>query len=381
MARTMVIEPECKRLYLAGQWPKDKPIDWHWEGEPDPEPILIPEQKPPDPEPEPEPPVDNRCDPPGLDDVIGNAAAVRWIRVVLDAFRADVAKLDGRTKQAQSLPFPHTLWAGPAGVGKTTMAQIIAREIKRPIHFEMGQSLTSPARVGDVLMSLKGGDILFIDEIHGSRGPVQETLYRAMEDGIYVPVLKAGAAVVDPVRLPPFTVMGATTDEWGLLPPLLQRFKVHMRLERLTADELARAMLDRAKRQGWELTEEAAGMIGTRSHGTPRKAITLLDGCIAMAKASKGTVIDYSIVTLTCELLEIDSLGLDAVSRKYLGYLADGGGDPVRLNVLATRLDGLSRLTVERRIEPDLVHLGLVEKGMNGRRLTAEGKKYLQKDK
>lgn len=375
--RTMVIDPECKRLYREGLWPRGKPIVWWWEGE-DPPPPEPPPAEPQQPTEEPEPPKDEgRCDPPGLDDVIGNAAAVRWIRTVLAAFRADLDKLDGRTQAAKSLPFPHTLLSGPGGTGKTMISEIIGREIDRPIRLQMGQSLTSPARVGDVLLSLKAGDILYIDECH-MKVPCQETLYRAMEDRIYVPVRKAGAAVTDPIKLPPFTIIGSTTDEWALMPSMLQRFKVRVRMERLTAEEISQAMLDRAKRKGLVLTDEAAEMIGARSHGTPRLAIGLLDGCVATAKANGENAIDHAVVELTCDLLEIDRMGLDAVSRKYLGFLAESSSKPVRLNVLATRLDGLSRLTVERRIEPDLVWLGLIEKGADGRRLTPAGRDYLR---
>ena len=341
--------------------------------------LLAQKQKPLEEKKESEPePEDIRCDPPGLDDLIGNASSIRWIRTVLAAFRCDLDKLDGRTKEAKSLPFPHTLWAGPSGVGKTTIAQIIAREIDRPIHFEMGQTLTSPARAGDILLSMKAGEILFIDEIHQLKPAVQEAMYLAMEDRKFIPIQKAGAPVVQPIRLPPFTVMGATTDEWGLLPPMLQRFKVRVRLERLTAEELAAALLDRAQRKAWSLEADAAAMIGERSHGTPRLSIALLDGCMATAKATGKERIDSSIVEMTCELLGIDHLGLDVVSRKYLNYLYEGNGNPVRLNVLATRLDGLSKLTVERRIEPDMVFLGLVEKTANGRLLTEAGKRYVE---
>jgi Holliday junction DNA helicase RuvB len=265
--------------------------------------------------------------------------------------------------------------------GKTTLAQIIAREINRPIHFQMGQSLTSPGRVGDVLLSLKAGDILFIDEVHGLRPICQETLYRAMEDGVYIPIAKAGSPVVKPIHLPPFTLMGATTDIWGLLPPMLQRFKVSIRLKRLSADELAQAMLGRAVRAGLVLTPPAATMIGERSLGTPRLAIRLLDGCLATAKAQGKAEINAEIVTMTCRLLEIDRLGLDDDAQKYLGFLLDAGNDPVRVNVLASRLEGLSRLTLERRIEPDLIFLGLIDKKEKGRVLTAAGREHLREIK
>lgn len=323
----------------------------------------------------PEKPKSNRSDPKGLSDVIGNGAAIKWIETVLSAFRNDTACLVGANKSRH--PFPHTLLSGPGGTGKTMIAEIIAREIGRNIHLEMGQSLTTPARVGDILREMKAGEILYIDEMHGLRPACQETLYRAMEDGIYVPVCRAGAPVMPPITLKPFTIFGSTTDEWGLLPSLIQRFRVRVRLERLTPTEISAAMLDRAKRTGIELTPEAAGMIGERSHGTPRLAIGLLDSCVATAKSQGEKAVDFAVVDMTCELLGIDKMGLDSIARKYLKYLAESV-KPVRLNVLATKLDGLSRLTVERRIEPDLVWLGLIDKGSDGRRLTDKGRRYIK---
>ena len=119
-------------------------------------------------------------------------------------------------------------------------------------------------------------------------------------------------------------------------------------------------------------------MIGERSLGTPRLAIRLLDGCLATAKAQGKAEIDAGIVTMTCKLLEIDRLGLDDDARKYLGFLQEANGDPVRVNVLASRLDGLSRLTLERRIEPDLLYLGLIDKEEKGRVLTPAGREHLK---
>ena len=313
--------------------------------------------------------------PPGLDDVIGNADSVQQIRTALLAHRARLA----RARDGAPPAFPHMILSGPGGTGKTLLSEIIAREIKHPIRLQMGQSLTGPARVGDVLLSLAENDVLFIDEMHGLKSACQETLYRAMEDGVFVPILKSGKQVMEPVPLPPFTLIGSTTDEWALLQSLLQRFKYRIRLERMTAEELSQAIVQRAKRRGWDLTDDAARMIAGRSHGTPRIAIGLLDGCMDMALSGDSTAIDELIVDATCREWGIDELGLNKVDRKYLGFLAEAGGKPVRLNVLATRLDGLSRRTVEMRVEPDLVWIGLVEKAADGRRLTEAGREYVKK--
>ena len=313
-------------------------------------------------------PAPARGNPPGLDDVIGNPLAVLQIRTALDAHHARGGKEH----------FPHILLVAPGGTGKTMLSEIIAREIKRPIRLAMGQSLNSPARVADMLLSLKAGDVLFVDELAGMKGQCQETLYRAMEDGILVPIGKAGKPIEKPKRLPPFTLIGATTDEWALLPSLIQRFKYRIRLERMTAPELAQAMSDRAKRRGWELTADAAQTIAERAHGTPRLAIGLLDGCRDTALAQGGTAIDAGIVAMTCQIWGLDGLGLDKIARRYLDALAAGKGEPVRVNVVSSKLDCLSRRTLEMRIEPDLVFLGLIEKRPDGRILTAAGRAHLK---
>ena len=309
-----------------------------------------------------------RSDPPGLDDVLGNPQAVMLLRMILDAHH-------GRGGKAA---FPMILFSGPGGTGKTCLAEIIAREIKKPIRLQMGQSMNSPARVNDVLLSLKAGDVLFIDECHSLKSTAQEALYRAMEDGILVPIAKAGKPVGKPVKLPPFTLIGATTNEDQLLPSLLQRFKYRVHLKRMTAPELAQAIADRARRRGWSLDPEGAAMIGERAHGTPRLAVGLLDACMDTAIAQGGKDINVGIVGLACKLLGLDKLGLDDTARQYLKYLADGHGEPVRLNVLASRLDGIARRVVEMRIEPDLVFLGLIEKRPDGRILTPAGREHMK---
>ena len=313
----------------------------------------------------------------GLDDVIGNPGAVLQIRTALDAHKARLAKLDGRTTEAKTLAFPSTLLTGVGGTGKSTLARIIAREVNRPFRLATGQSLSTPARVAELLMDLKGGEVLFIDELHGLKPPCMEMLYLAMEDGMIVPIATRGGGVPTPVKLPPFTLIGATTDKGKLLPPLLQRFRYCIGLERLTVEELAAAIIQRAKRKGWRLEPDAARMIAERAHGTPRLAVRLLENAMDTAQASGADNIDSLIVESTCEIGGIDCLGLDRDARRYLGYLKDAGG-PVRLNVLAAKLDTMSKHTVENQIEPDLVWLGLIEKNADGRRLTPAGREHLK---
>jgi len=312
--------------------------------------------------------------PPGLDDVIGNADAVMQIRTALDAHRTRM----GLPDVPRHLAFPHLLFSGPGGTGKTMLSEIVARELGRKIHLQMGQALSTPAKVAEVLLTLGPGEILFIDEIHGLKPASQEALYRAMEDGVLIPVTGRGQAHTgEPLRLPPFTLIGATTDEWALLPSLCQRFKYRVRLQRLTPGELSQAIGQRAARLGWQTDAEALELIGRRALGTPRLAVGLLDGCMDTAMAQGQSSITADLVRMTCEIWGLDGLGLDKVSRQYLSFLSESGG-PVRLNVLATRLDGLSRRTVETKIEPDLVWLGLVAKNADGRRLTVAGREHLE---
>ena len=312
--------------------------------------------------------------PPGLDDVIGNASAVAQIRTALEAHRARVAA-------GSKAAFPHILLVGVGGLGKTLLAQIIAREIKRPFREQMGQTMNNPARVGDVLRSLKAGDVLFIDEIHGLKPACQEALYLAMESGVYVPMAKAGQAVGAPIRLPPFTLIGATTNEEGLKGSFLQRFKYQIELERMTAVELAAAVAGVAARKQWAVTPGAAATIAALAHGTPRLALRILDQAMDMALAGQSNVIDEMVVAATCRQQNIDSLGLGRRDRRYLAVLDAAGGAAVRLNVLASQLDVMSRRGVEITMEPTLLWMGLVEKTPAGRILTARGREHIRKGK
>lgn len=340
---------------------------------------YAPEPRPVEPPPEPvEPEPVNASPPPGLDDVIGNGDAVLQIRTALDAHNA-------RKKAAEKgkgPAFPHLLLSGPGGTGKTMLAEIVARELGGKFHLQMGQTLSNPAKVAEVLLTIKRGDVLFIDEIHGLKPHCQETLYRAMEDGLLIPLTRAGKPAAEkPIRLPKFSIIGATTDEWGLLPSLCQRFKYQIRLSRLTTDDLAAAIAGRTARLGLTIAPEAVRLIAERALGTPRLAVRLLDGCIDTAAAKGEKEITENLVKTTCQIWGIDSLGLDKVARQYLQILADAGGDPTRLNVLASKLDGLSKRTVETKIEPDLVWFGLMTKDADGRRLTAAGREHLAKER
>lgn len=310
----------------------------------------------------------------GLDSMIGNAAAVMKLRTFLDAYRVQWRKADKANKPA----FPHLLLSGPGGTGKSTLAKIIGRELHARVHLQTGEVLSNVKKVHDLLQTIGRGEILFIDEIHGLKNACQEALYLAMEERLITPMSKPGEPAAAPVKLPPFTLIGATTDEWALLPSLCQRFLCRVGLKRLSPAELADAMSGKAGNMKLSIDRDALELIGARSMGTPRIAKNLMESCLATALAQGETRITAGTVEMTCAIGEIDSLGLDATARRYLEILDSAGGAPVRLNVLASKLDGLNRRTVETKVEPDLVWLGLIDKEANGRRLTEAGRKHLR---
>ena len=310
-----------------------------------------------------------RCDPPGLDSFIGNANAVAQVRTALDAHKERL-KLDPKRV------FPHTLIVGPAGGGKTTLAGIIARECGHKLHEQLGQSLNDPRAMVAALLELKAGDILYIDEIHGCRRPVLETLYKALEERRVMPISSRNGPTPVPRNLPPFTLIGSTTDEYKLTDSFKQRFQYHVHMRRLTVPELAGAIAQRAKQLGWKLEPDGAAMIANRAHGTPRQAVMLLNCCMDTALAGKSDLIDGFIVERTCEINELDKLGLTLSARQYLQVLKDAT-KPVRLNILASTLAVPPRV-VEIEIERDLIWLGLISKPEHGRILTEAGKKHVQ---
>jgi Holliday junction DNA helicase RuvB len=267
--------------------------------------------------------------PPGLADVIGNESACTQIRIALDAHRARLAAVDGKSA-AKAICFPHTIFCASGGTGKSMLSRIIAREVNRPMRVCTGWSLQNPARVVDMLRSLKAGDILFIDEIQGLKPQCQDVLLLAMEDRIVMPIEKAGKPASTPVKLPAFTLIGSTTDEFRMANPLLQRFKYIIHLQRMTAADLARAIGERAARQSWSVTADAARLIGQRAHGTPRLALRLLDACLDTALAGGDNTVDEMVVESACEIGQIDNLGLNAAERRYLELLDAAGGGPVR---------------------------------------------------
>ena len=209
-----------------------------------------------------------------------------------------------------------------------------------------------------------------VDEIHELPPVAQTTLYRCLEERR----LFLGGDRKS-ITLPPFTFIGATTDQWALSKPLRDRFKIILHLTHYSQDEIAELMTQRAKRLRWTISSDAITALAIRGRGTPRIAIRLLEAARRTARAEGAEVISADHVKRMCEIESYDAIGLDSLERRYLQLLREAQG-PIRLNVIATHL-GLPRRTVEGIIESELIRLGLVSKADDGRTLTAAGAKHL----
>jgi Holliday junction DNA helicase RuvB len=258
---------------------------------------------------------------------------------------------------------------GPPGVGKTLLASIVAAELGSQFHEELAQNLLTPGHVHGVMMMLEPGSVLFLDEIHSAPPAAFVTLLKCLEERR---LFLGGDRKV--VELPPFTLIGATTDAWALSGPLMQRFKLILQMEHYTAEELAMLIRQRTKRLGWEITDDAVMNIALKGRGVPRLAIRICEAARRHARAGATKEITLQNVLRMCEIEGIDQIGLDPLERRYLQLLKNSQG-PVRMNVLATQL-AVPRKTVDM-IESELIRLSLVTKTEAGRTLTAAGAKHL----
>jgi Holliday junction DNA helicase RuvB len=232
----------------------------------------------------------------------------------------------------------------------------------------LAQNIKTPEDVHGALMMLEPGDIFFCDEIHELFSAVQVTLYRALEER----KLFLGKKHV--VTLPPFCLIGATTDEHLLTRSMRERFRIHLRLTHYSDEETFLLIRQRAKRLRWTIEDEAIRQLASKSRGTPRLAVRLLESAKRQASSQATDNITAGHVEAMCQTEQIDSLGLDVVEQKYLNILRDGEG-AVRLNVIATQM-GLPRQSIEM-FESDFIRLGLISKSDKGRMLTAKGVQHL----
>ncbi|HVQ06810.1 MAG TPA: Holliday junction branch migration DNA helicase RuvB [Allosphingosinicella sp.] len=314
----------------------------------DPDRLTTPERKPED--------VDAALRPKTLDEFVGQQAARENLRVFIDAAKGRGDALD------------HVLFYGPPGLGKTTLAQIIARELGVGFRATSGPVIAKSGDLAALLTNLEDGDVLFIDEIHRLAPAVEEILYPAMEDRMLDLMIGEGPSARSVrIDLPKFTLVGATTRQGLITTPLRDRFGIPVRLTFYSVGELEQVVRRAARLLGLALTGDGATEVARRARGTPRVAGRLLRRVRDFAQAAGDAEVDAKVADAALTRMEVDHLGLDAMDRRYLTMIADiYKGGPVGVETLAA---GLSepRDTIEEVIEPYLIQLGLVARTARGR--------------
>jgi Holliday junction DNA helicase RuvB len=306
--------------------------------------------------------------PQSFDEYIGQERLKKNLRLAIDA-----AKKRGD-------PMDHVLLYGPPGLGKTTMATVIANEMGAGLRVTSGPAIERAGDLASILTNLADGDILFIDEIHRLSRVVEEVLYSAMEDyKLDIVIGKGPAARSIRLDLPKFTVIGATTRTGSLAAPLRDRFGHLYRLEFYSPDEIAMIISRAANILGTTIHPESSKLLSTRARLTPRIANRLLKRVRDYADVNGDGIIDTVITTRALELLEIDEQGLDPADRNLLESIIENYHDrPIGLNTIAA-LTGDEMTTIEDFYEPYLLQIGFLERTPRGRKVTAKAYKHLNK--
>jgi Holliday junction DNA helicase RuvB len=310
--------------------------------------------------------ADRALRPQALADFVGQEQAKGNLKVFIDAARGRGEALD------------HVLLFGPPGLGKTTLAQITARELGVGFRATAGPVLAKAGDLAAILTNLEPRDVLFIDEIHRLSPMVEEILYPAMEDHVLDLIIGEGPSARSVrIDLNPFTLIGATTRAGLLATPLRDRFGIPLRLEFYTPEELLRVLTGAAWRMGVALADDGAAEIANRARGTPRVAGRLLRRVRDFAEAEGATVIDKRAAGRGLARLEVDELGLDALDRRYLRALIENyGGGPVGVETMAAAI-AEARDAVEDMIEPYLLQQGFLQRTPRGRVAAARAYEHL----
>ena len=289
-------------------------------------------------------------------------------------------KLAIEAAKKRNEPIDHVLLYGPPGLGKTTMASVIAHEMGAGLRVTSGPAIERAGDLASILTNLGDGDVLFIDEIHRLSRVVEEVLYSAMEDfKLDIVIGKGPAARTVRLDLPHFTVIGATTRTGALAAPLRDRFGHIYRLDFYTPDEISKIIIRAATILESKIHPESAALLSTRARLTPRIANRLLKRVRDYADVNGDGIIDRPTALQALELLEVDELGLDPADRHMLLSIIDNyGNNPVGLTTIAA-LTGDEASTIEDFYEPYLLQIGFIERTPRGRRVTVKAYTHLGK--
>ena len=306
--------------------------------------------------------------PTSFQEYVGQERLKRNLKIAIDAVK----------KRADGTSLDHVLLYGPPGLGKTTMANVIAHELGANLRVTSGPAIERAGDLASILTNLQDGDVLFIDEIHRLRRAVEEILYSAMEDyKLDIVIGKGPAARSVRLDLPHFTVIGATTRTGSLAGPLRDRFGITHRLEYYKIPEIEQIVTRTATILNTKIKPEATSLLATRSRLTPRIANRLTKRVRDFADVNGDGVINTETATKALALLEIDELGLDPADRNMLELMLENYEDrPVGLTTIAA-LTGDETTTIEDYYEPYLIQLGFIEKTPRGRRVTEKAKRHL----
>lgn len=307
--------------------------------------------------------------PTSFDEYIGQERLKKNLKLAIDAAK----------KRGESID--HVLLYGPPGLGKTTMANVIAREMGANIRITSGPAIEKAGDLASIVTNLQDGDILFIDEIHRMPRAVEEILYSAMEDfKLDIVIGKGPAARSVRLDLPHFTVIGATTRTGSLAAPLRDRFGHIYRLEFYTPEEISKIILRSSNLLGSDIKKGASDILSTRARLTPRIANRILKRVRDYADVKGDGIIDSKIVKEALKMLEIDELGLDAADRNLLNSVIENYGTrPVGLNTMAA-LTGDETATIEDFYEPYLMQIGFLQRTPRGRIITKKAFEHLGKE-